>query len=85
MTTPPTTVIEAHNQWSTSVYKYLISNIVDSEWASLAVASDACLSEIKTAIFGVDLDAFTALCSQVSDCHFDAANYVPYAWGFLIQ
>jgi hypothetical protein len=49
------------------------------------VAVDDCFREIKTAIFEVDLDAFTALCNQVSDCDFDAADYEPYAWGFLLK
>jgi len=83
MTTPPTTTTEAHNQWATLVLSDLATNYLDSEWASLTLPADTCLTDLSTAIFSVDLDAFTALCSQVADCSFTAANYQPYAWGFL--
>lgn len=83
MTTPaPTTTEEAYNQWSAQLYQDLTTHYVDTEWANLILPADTCLDSISTAIFSVDLDSLTSLCSQVAGCTFTAENYVPYAFGF---
>jgi hypothetical protein len=79
----PTTVEEVHNQWAATVLADLTTNYVDEKWADITIPTGSCFDTLSASIFPVDLDAFTALCIQVSDCssYFAAEPYVPYAFG----
>ena len=65
-----------------------MANFDESKWADLTpptTGAECDIPYMKTAVFTVDLDAFESACALASDCTFDKAAYVPYAFGFLWQ
>ncbi len=78
----PTTVEEVKNQWAANVLADLNTNYLDAKWADLDLPTGSCFDTLSTGIFTVDLNALTALCSQVTECDITLNNYVPYALGF---
>lgn len=40
---------------------------------------------MSAAVFSFELEAFETACATASDCTFDKADYVPYAFGFYWQ
>ena len=65
-----------------------MENFNAEKWAVITPimgAANCDIATMKAAVFTVDLEVFEAACAAATDCTFNQADYLPYAFGFLWQ
>ena len=79
---------EARQTYTQIVIAKLSEKFDPTKWAvitPISAGAECDILEMLAAVFTVDLEMFEAVCAAATDCTFDKAVYVPYAFGFLWQ